>query len=81
MAPSPSPFDADLLYIIQDVLKINTHKKPLHPIPEALLNVGIDIWEDFYVQGPNDISTLTYLTRGNIRTNLAPTMVIRFISC
>ena len=77
MALSLSSFDTDLLYIFTDVLKINNNKKPLHPIPDGLLHYGINTWEDFYVLDPIEISTFTYLTNGNTRTNLPLSVVIK----
>jgi len=76
MVPS-SPFDADLLYIFTDVLKINMTKKPLHLIPAGVFHYGVDAWEHFHVIDPLDVSTFTYPTNGNTRTNLLPSMVIR----
>jgi len=45
MAPS-SPFDAELLYIFTDVLKIDMTKKPLHSIPAGILHYGVTEWDN-----------------------------------
>ena len=76
MAPS-SPFDEDLLYIFTDVLKIDLTKKPLHVIPAGILHYGVVSWEDFYVLDPIEISTFTYPTTNNTRTNLPPSVVTK----
>ena len=77
MAPS-SPFDADLLYIFTDVLKIDMTQKPLHSIPAGVLHYGVTEWEHFYVIDPGDVSTFTYpSTSGNTRTNVPPFLVIK----
>jgi len=76
MVPS-SPFDADLLYIFTDVLKIDLTKKPLHVIPAGILHYGVVSWEDFYVLDPIEISTFTYPTTNNTRTNLPPSVVTK----
>ena len=76
MAPS-SPFDADLLYIFTDVLKIDMTQKPLHSIPAGVLHYGVTEWEHFYVIDPGDVTTFTYPTSGNTRTNIPPSLVIR----
>jgi len=77
MAPS-SPFDADLLYIFTDVLKIDMTQKPLHLIPAEVLHWGITEWEDFYVLEPSIITNFTYPSSGNTRTNVPPHLVNEF---
>jgi len=74
---SSSPFDADLLYIFTDVLKIDITQKPLHSIPAGVLHYGVTEWEDFHVLDPLEITTFTYPTSGNTRTNLPPSLVIK----
>ena len=69
MVPSSLPFDADLLYIIQDVLKIDTDQKPLHQIPAAIIHFGIETWYEFKMCcDPYDIPSWTYPIYGNFPT-------------
>ena len=66
-----SPFDADMLFIVQDVLEIDMTAKPLHEIPEALIAEGAVKWDDFLLCcDPYDIPSWTYPIHGNIRSYL-----------
>ena len=81
MAPftAPLPFDEDMLFILHDVLKIDTTDETLHElhfeIPDALIAFGVVNWKDFLCINIDDIPTFSRITRGNAHVLLTRTGV------
>ena len=66
MAPS-LPFDADMIYILKEVLDCNSTTAPIAEIAEALIQQGATKWFDFQCQDPGDVPSWTYPIRNNYR--------------
>jgi len=77
MAPSTLPFDADMIYILEEVLDCNITITSIVEIAEALIQQGATKWTDFKYQDPGDVPSWTYPVRNNNHSNLTNVSVAK----
>ena len=82
MAPSSSPFDEDMIYVLREIIQIDPTITPLHEIPKALIAESVVKWNNFIAEGAAkwyDFKNLSmsYPIRNNNRNNLSNVSVAK----